>query len=119
MWDTSELYVNGRISVVGPANLIGDYNNNGIVDAADYTLWRDTLGRTGSGLAADGNGNNQIDTGDYTVWKSHFGQTNGGGSGAGMNAAVPEPATLILLLLGALTMRPRRRVGPCHKLVCR
>ena len=24
--------------------LTGDYNGNGIVDAADYTVWRDTLG---------------------------------------------------------------------------
>ena len=23
----------------------GDYNNNGVVDAADYTIWRDTLGQ--------------------------------------------------------------------------
>jgi CSLREA domain-containing protein len=57
--------------------LFGDYNQNGIVDAADFTTWRDTLGRTGltpySG--ADGNGNGMIDAGDYQVWKDHFGQT--------------------------------------------
>jgi hypothetical protein len=34
----------------------GDYNGNGVVDAADYTIWRETLEQTGAGLAADGNG---------------------------------------------------------------
>ena len=34
--------------------LDGDYNANGVVDAADYTVWRDSLGQTGMGLAADG-----------------------------------------------------------------
>ena len=40
-------------------NLSGDYNGNGIVDAADYTAWRDTLGQTvpnGNGADGDGNG---------------------------------------------------------------
>ena len=35
----------------------GDYNKNGIVDAADYVVYRKTLGQTGAGLPADGNGN--------------------------------------------------------------
>ena len=33
--------------------LSGDFNDDGIVDAADYTVWRDTLGQTGQDLAAD------------------------------------------------------------------
>ena len=74
----------------------GDYNHNGIVDAADYTIWRDTLGQTGMGLSADGNGNGSIDSGDYDLWKANFG--NHSGSGAGANAAVPEPSTLVLLM---------------------
>ena len=49
--------------------LAGDYNHDGIVDAADYIVWRNTLGQIGTGLAADGNNNGQIDTGDYDVWK--------------------------------------------------
>ncbi len=87
----------------------GDYNENGVVDAADYVVWRDSLGQTGSGLAADGNSNNQIDGGDYTVWKVHFGQAAGSGSGASANAAVPEQSTLVLLILATAVMRPRRR----------
>src|SRR5262249_37752356 len=82
--------------------LPGDYNHNGIVDAADYTVWRDSLGRTGAGLAADGNINGVVDAGDYTVWKSHFGAHAGSGAGSSTDAAVPEPATLLMLLAGIL-----------------
>jgi T5SS/PEP-CTERM-associated repeat protein len=77
--------------------LPGDYNANGTVDAADYTVWRNTFGDTGAGLAADGNGNGQIDDGDYDVWKSHFGETAGSGGG-GNQVAVPEPRAFVLAL---------------------
>ncbi len=89
----------------------GDYNHNGAVDAADYVVWRKTLGQTGPGLAADGNGNGngQIDSGDFDIWRAHFGQTAGSGAGTSANAAVPEPTTLIMVLLGALVMCTRRR----------
>ena len=83
------------------AALAGDYNKNGTVDAADYVVWRGTLGST-SNLAADGNGNNVIDAGDYTVWRSHFGQT--AGSGSVTSGAIPEPATLAMLLVGTLAI---------------
>ena len=45
-----------------------DYNHNGVVDGADYVVWRNTLGQMGPGLAADGNHNNEIDHGDYDLW---------------------------------------------------
>ncbi len=51
----------------------GDYNHDGVVDAADYLLWRLTLGQSGNNLAADGNNNRQIDDGDYDVWRARFG----------------------------------------------
>ena len=70
MWNASQLYTLGELNVA----LAGDYNLDGTVNAADYTVWRDTLGSTTS-LAADGNGNNAIDTGDYGVWKQNFGRT--------------------------------------------
>ena len=54
--------------------LPGDYNANGTVDAADYTMWRDTLGST-TDLRADGNGDGVVNTLDYTLWKDNFGQT--------------------------------------------
>ena len=85
----------------------GDYNHNGVVDAADYTVWRDTLGST-TNLAADGNGNGTIDAGDYTVWLSNFGRAYGSGSGATAPSAVPEPASLPMLLAAAALIAFRR-----------
>ena len=90
--------------------LAGDYNGDGTVDAADYTVWRNTLGQVGSGLAADGNNNGRIDTGDFTVWKTNYGIVAGGGSGV---FAVPEPTSTVLLIgfvvLVAMARHPKRR----------
>jgi autotransporter-associated beta strand protein len=84
------------LTVVAPGSVIipGDYNHNGVVDGADYTLWRDSLGSTTS-LAADGNNDGSIDAGDYDIWKANFGHTS---SGSGSSAAVPEPAAALLLI---------------------
>jgi hypothetical protein len=87
------------------AFLFGDYNHNGIVDAADYTVWRDSLGSTVK-LDADGNVNHMIDASDYDVWKANFGTS---GSGAGDLASVPEPASIVLFLPGMLFVRSRLR----------
>jgi hypothetical protein len=91
----------------------GDYNGNHIVDAADYTVWRDHLGDTvPNGTGADGNANGTIDSGDYTFWKTNFGNlAPGAGSGAGAVATVPEPATitLVLVAIGAMCLQASRR----------
>jgi hypothetical protein len=87
--------------------ITGDYNTNGAVDAADYVLWRDTLGLAGNELAADGNGNDEIDAGDYEVWRANFGRT--GGDSELASRAVPEPASMVTLLIGAMIARVRTR----------
>lgn len=79
--------------------LPGDFNRDGMVDAADYTVWRDGLGSTHTPL-------------QYEVWRSHFGEPNGG-SGAGSEfSAVPEPGGLAAALSAAIlltTLRPASR----------
>jgi T5SS/PEP-CTERM-associated repeat protein len=104
------------------AGVPGDYNGDGIVNAADYVVWRNTFGQTGPGLAADGNNSGTIDADDYTVWRSHFGQTAGAGSvlgatGSASASAVPEPNAVLLALVGALVLRSmdrRRRTRPAN-----
>ena len=95
------------------AVLPGDYNHNGIVDAGDYVVWRDTLGQTGIGLAADGNANGQIDTADYDVWCAHFSHTAASGTLTGR--AVSEPTTSFLLTLAIAGWCSGRRQKARHK----
>ena len=70
----------GASSVELSVGIPGDYNDNGIVDAADYSVWRNSMNESGSNLAADGDGNGSIGAGDFLVWKSHFGESLGLGS---------------------------------------
>ena len=84
----------------------GDYNHDGIVDAADYTVWRDSLGSTGN-LAADGDNSGTVDLADYDLWRINFG--NHTATGAGANAAVPEPSSIALACLAGLTVPSLRR----------
>jgi GH35 family endo-1,4-beta-xylanase len=90
----------------------GDYNADGTVNAADYVVWRNTLG-SADDLRADGNGDEMIDAGDYDVWKSLFGTNYG--SGAGSIATVPEPASVILLAVGLIVTGCRRRCAPASQ----
>jgi hypothetical protein len=76
----------------------GDYNENGLVDAADYVVWRDMLGEfVAHGEGADGNGDGIIDADDYSFWANRFG--NEAASAASI-VAVPEPSMVALLLFG-------------------
>jgi hypothetical protein len=81
--------------------ITGDYNADGTVDAADYTLWRDTLGQSAipSGTGADGNNNGVIDDVDYNLWRTNYGMTTMPPSAA--SVAAPEPSAA-MLLLGAM-----------------
>lgn len=97
--------VNGREVVLRNdlVTLTGDYNGDGVVNAADYTVWRDSDGSELL-LAADGNGDNVIDADDLTVWSNNFGATLPAAS-----SAIPEAATGTLLLLGVFGFAVRRQ----------
>jgi hypothetical protein len=71
--------------------IAGDFNADGTVNAADYVVWRKGLGTT---FTQD----------DYNVWRTHFEQTAGSGVAATVNAAVPEPTSVLLLIMGMLAM---------------
>jgi hypothetical protein len=87
----------------------GDYNCNGIVDAADYTVWRDHLGQNYSLQNRDPGASGPISQSDYDYWVAHFGQSGSGAASSGTQVAVPEPGTTLLAitaLVGAsLTLR--------------
>jgi hypothetical protein len=84
--------------------LPGDYNGDGSVDAADYTVWRNHMA-TGTPLP-ENDDTPGVGPDDYDRWKDHFGE--GGGEGGVGGANVPEPTTLFLAGLiagGALAVR--------------
>ena len=94
------LIISSDMSSVG---LAGDFNGNGVVDAADYTVWRDHLGTSfnlgGNGDETGGSAGS-VDQADYTLWKANFGHT-ASGAGAGLGQAeVPEPGSLMLGWMG-------------------
>jgi hypothetical protein len=64
-------------NVIVRDGLPSDFNHNGIVDAADYSVWRDQQGQTGWGLAADSNGDGTVNAADRTEWITDFGRNNG------------------------------------------
>jgi PEP-CTERM motif len=76
---------NGLAVGLGEVTAIpGDHNNDGRVDAADYVVWR----------------KNNIDGQQgYNDWRANFGRTAGSGSALDGAAAVPEPASMALVLL--------------------
>jgi hypothetical protein len=83
--------------------LPGDYNGDGWVDAADYTVWRDHLGDADeSALNGNGDGENGVDAGDYTRWVDNFGTHSGGGAAIAGGGAVPEPASALFVFVGSL-----------------
>jgi hypothetical protein len=97
------------LSLMG-AGLAGDYNQNGIVDAADFIVWRHSMGDTGSSLPADGNRDQIVNQDDYLVWRSNFGKTStASGSSVIAAAGVPEPAGQVLGLFAACGLAINRK----------
>ena len=97
----------------------GDFNADGVVDASDYTVWRDSLGRSGIDLRGDGDFNGVVDNNDFAIWQNHFGQLISAGAGAFGSAGVPETASALLLLigLGAAAIFRRQFQRPSFQLV--
>jgi hypothetical protein len=96
-------------TVVG---LAGDFNNDGIVDAADYTVWRNHLGEADeTNIHFNGDGDD-VGLSDYDVWKLNYDMSNleGGGSLADQRPSnVPEPAPIGLILVAGLAFINTRR----------
>jgi pectinesterase len=97
---------NPVIAAVPPV-LQGDYNDDGVVDAADYTVWRDSVGGSGP-LLNETASPGSVDEEDYSAWRSNFSATRD--AGVGSLGVVPEPAGMAMILTGLLGSACRRRV---------
>lgn len=91
----------------GPQNVVlaiagdfaGDYNDDGVVDAADYVVWRDHLGAPAGTLPNDVDGG-AIGAAQYATWRASHGATLAPVGQGG--APAPAPSGLTLLCVGAL-----------------
>lgn len=116
-WDLVYNPTNVQLTVVEiPQTILGDYNNDGVVNLADFTVWRNNLGAPESILPPGSTDDNSgfVDEGDYQVWKANFGATN---APLAAISQVPEPAAGALLLLGGLLLggqRLSKRLGSAN-----
>lgn len=88
-----EFFAGSGILTVGGGTLPGDLNGDGLVNAADYVFWRDQMSDDITG---------------YNNWRNDFGGS--AGSGSAVNAAVPEPSSLVILIsavVGLVFLRRR------------
>ena len=71
------------LTLTGEVVLPGDFNGDGLVNAADYTVWRDT----------------PLPPEDYAIWAANFGASS---TSSSSSTAVPEPTGVTLIVLGSL-----------------
>lgn len=87
------------------ARLEGDYNDDGVVNSADFDAWKSSLGTSPNsslnGVNADGNRNGIVDAADYTVWRDNS-PTSGSSSLLNGAVAVPEPCICYLVFVAML-----------------
>ncbi|HEX2475252.1 MAG TPA: hypothetical protein VHK01_10920, partial [Lacipirellulaceae bacterium] len=116
----TDLNVDGAVNIVDVQTMItnllrtvpGDFNLDGSVGAADYAVWRKSLGASSATyMQGDADLDRDVDDNDYAIWRSQFGFLRGplvAASGSAL-AAVPEPATSCILAVGAMLVLMARR----------
>jgi hypothetical protein len=83
---TGSLFVDDISAAIqtAPPSLPGDFNGDGLVDAADYVVWRKGLGTT-------------YTPNHYQVWRANFGQRPE--AGLASQPAAPEPSSISFLIV--------------------
>jgi autotransporter-associated beta strand protein len=102
---------NNIVLTIPAAGLPGDFNSDGKVDAGDYATWRKNE-VANSSLPNDGGATDQATR--FTLWRANFGNPPGAGSSLGGPGAVPEPASILLVVVGIAvlsTVGTRRRAA--------
>lgn len=88
-------------------DVVGDYNKNGAVDAADYVVWR-KFENTNNPLPNDNGLGTPIVSAHYDLWRTNFGEPGGSGAG-GLSLVVPEPSAMLLTLIATVALINVRR----------
>ncbi len=92
---------------------LADFDHDGDVDGKDFLIWQSGLGLTlqTDNTNGDANGDGNVDAADLPFWESQYGSVF---SLVAAVTAVPEPASGLLLALGAMSLFRRRRIkGIC------
>jgi hypothetical protein len=103
-------YLNAKLREFRDATgvVAGDFNADGVVDAADYTVWRDAFGaETEVSLGNAGDGYAGVDMGDYQLWRTNFGAAASSALTTAASA-VPEPtafASMVVLMVACAAFR--------------
>lgn len=101
-------FVSPDASLTVTLSLPGDYNNDGAVDAADYTVWRDNLGS--EVVLSNDTSPGRVTELDYEVWKGNFGRVWSPGGSAAEAANAPEPTSAMLFCLALCGLATTRYV---------
>lgn len=109
-----EVLTADAIAALGAASATGipvatvsdaDFDNNGVVDGADFLLWQRGFGTNGTNAQGDADGNGLINAADLAIWKSKF----GGAPSVAAVGSVPEPAAWALAAVAAAVAVSSRR----------
>src|SRR4029079_13967508 len=105
----------GTAFIIPAAPVPGDFDADHVVTINDYNTWKLAYGTTVTAFSgADGNGDGMVNAADYTVWRNHMpiagmGQaSNVDEAQFGETLAVPEPTALVLMLPAFMLLRRRR-----------
>lgn len=103
----------GSTPTIGPVNPpppLGDYNLNGSVGPEDFATWKAKFGS--ADYAADGNDDGIVNAADYTIWRDRLGATNGGVELSAAAVPEPHSCVLLLiaaqLLAARRNLKPKR-----------
>jgi hypothetical protein len=103
-------YDNYKIEFIpAPVTNDADFNEDGVIDAGDYPSWR-KFNPTATGATeamGDADGDGDVDAADEAKWEMTFGNSSPTGSGG--SGAVPEPSSIVMLLLAVAGLASRRR----------
>jgi hypothetical protein len=119
-WDTSQLAVDGTLSVVLAA-LVGDFDGNGSVGLEDYAIMEANFFLTGQTFNATGDvaspggqgegfGDGIVDIYDFKYFREDLFPGGASAFASALASAVPEPSTVMLLMAAfpALLLRRSR-----------
>ena len=101
IWNSFEF--TGYAEIPEFAALAGDFDGDGDVDGVDFLYWQAGYPTASGASHGDADDDGDVDGVDFGIWQANY-PTNLGGS-----AAIPEPTTLGLFVIGGLALLKRRK----------